>query len=140
VPVAIVTANRNRQELERVCGLFAGSAVVIVDVDPDSRFRCWLGSVGTRLAEAAARSEPPFETILPELRRQEVAVPAMVVLNAPARVPPLRLGEAVLDSDNHVALARGREFYIVLDQFRESAGTVAAFDDRLYDPAKVGAF
>ncbi|MER8904316.1 amino acid adenylation domain-containing protein [Mesorhizobium sp. M0772] len=93
VAIATIVANRNRPETQDLVGPFANTVVVRVAVSPDASLEDLLPVVRSKMLEASAHQELPFEALIDEIElRTSGGRPEVLIISQDIAIEPMNRG------------------------------------------------
>lgn len=141
VRVMTPVSKRSHPEMQNVFGTFATGVLLPFQCHPRQTFRQWLGEVIQTVSDAQAHAEIHFHILQSELRKSGLRLgwdhPVFSVTDHPKVMsfagiemkPVIRLREQMMPG-----------FNLAMDHAEEENGCLAAFDARVFDPARMRLF
>ncbi len=129
---------RNCVETQRMFGDFANLATLRLRCDPAQTFRAWLFQVRELIGEIQLHSEIPYEQLCEELRKVNVAPPAInVIFSVTEHTVPLRFGGLVVEWLDRPVRNMPWGFCLAFDRHNEERRCRLTFDARIHNPNRV---
>ncbi|HTX22556.1 MAG TPA: condensation domain-containing protein [Candidatus Aquilonibacter sp.] len=138
VVLGTYVTERSRVETQNMFGYFVNLATLNLQCDHARTFREWLSTVRKLVGEVQARAEIPCDQLYEELRRQGANPSEIgIIFSIGAHTAPVRFGGLELTWLDRRMEAMPWGFCVTLDQHDEEHRCRAAFDARIYNPARV---